>query len=37
MYDLDRLELIVIAEQFGLLCRKAYRKVSKQASMEAIN
>ena len=30
MYDLDRLELIVIAGQFGLLCREADRKVSKQ-------
>ena len=35
--DLGRLELIVIAGQFGLLCREAYRKVSKQASMEASN
>ena len=34
MYDLDRLELIVIAGQFGLLCREAYREVSKQASMQ---
>ena len=37
VYDLGRLELIVIAGQFGLLCREAYRKVSKQASMEASN
>ena len=29
MYDLGRLELTVIAGQFGLLCREAYRKVSK--------
>ena len=35
MYDLGRLELTVIAGQFGLLCREAYRKVSKQSSMEA--
>ena len=33
VYDLGRLELTVIAGQFGLLCREAYRKVSKQASM----
>ena len=33
MYDLGRLEIIVIAGQFGLLCREAYRKVSKQASI----
>ena len=37
VYDLGRLELIVISGQFGLLCREAYRKVSKQASMEASN
>ena len=37
VYDLGRLELTVIAGQFGLLCREAYRKVSKQASMEASN
>ena len=37
VYDLDRLELTVIGEQFGLLCREAYRKLSKQASMEASN
>ena len=37
MYDLDQLELTVIAGQLGLLCREAYRKVSKQAVMEAIN
>ena len=37
VYDLGRLELIVIARQFGLLCREACRKVSKQASMEASN
>ena len=34
VYDL---ELTVIAGQFGLLCREVYRKVSKQASMEASN
>ena len=37
VYDLGRLELTVIAGQFGLLCREAYRKLSKQASMEASN
>ena len=37
VYDLGRLELTVIAGQFGLLCREAYRKVSKKASMEASN
>ena len=37
VYDLGRLEFTVIAGQFGLLCREAYRKVSKQASMEASN
>ena len=37
VYDLDRLELTVIAEQFVLLCREAYRKLSKQASMEDSN
>ena len=37
VYDLGQLELTVIAGQFGLLCREAYRKVSKQASMEASN
>ena len=37
VYDLGQLELTVIAGQFGLLCREAYRKVSKQASMEANN
>ena len=31
------LKKIVIAGQFGLLCREAYRKVRKQASMEASN
>ena len=30
VYDLGRLTVIV--GQFGLLCREAYRKVSKQAS-----
>ena len=37
VYNLGRLELTVIAGQFGLLCREAYRKVSKQASVEASN
>ena len=37
MCDLGLLELTVIAAQFGLLCREAYRKVSKHASMEASN
>ena len=37
VYDLGQLELTVIAGQFGLLCGEAYRKVSKQASMEASN
>ena len=37
MYDLGQLELTVIAGQFGLLCREAYGKESKQASMEASN
>ena len=37
VYDLGRMELTVITGQFGLLCREAYRKVSKQASMEASN
>ena len=37
VYDLGRLDLIVITGQFGLLCREDYRKVSKQASMEASN
>ena len=37
VYDLGRLEWMVIEGQFGLLCREAYRKVSKQASMEASN
>ena len=37
VYDLGWLKLTVIAGQFGLLCREAYRKVSKQASMEANN
>ena len=37
VYDFGRLELTVIAGQFGLLCREAYRKVSKQASTEASN
>ena len=32
VYDLGRLELTVIAGQFGLVCREAYRKVSKEAS-----
>ena len=36
VYDLDRLELTVIAGQFGLLW-EAYRQLSKQASMEANN
>ena len=35
VYDLGLLELTVIAEHFGLLCREAYRKVRKQASIEA--
>ena len=35
--DLGQLELTVISGQFGLLCREAYRKVSKEASMEASN
>ena len=34
-YDLGRLELTVIAGQFGLQCRETNREVSKQASMEA--
>ena len=37
VYDFDWLELTVIAGQFGLLCRDAYKKVSKQVSMEASN
>ena len=37
VYDLGRLELTVIAGEFGLLCREAYRKLSKQASMEGSN
>ena len=37
VYDLGWLELTVIAGQFGILCREAYRKVSKQASIEAGN
>ena len=37
MYDLGQLKLTVIPGQFGLLCREAYRKVSKQANMEASN
>ena len=37
VYDLGQLKLTVIPGQFGLLCREAYRKVSKQASMEASN
>ena len=37
VYAFGRLELTVIAGQFGLLCREAYRKVSKQTSMEASN
>ena len=37
VYDLGRLELTVIAGQFGHLCREAYRKISRQASMEASN
>ena len=36
MYDLGRLELTVISGQFGLLCREAYRKESKQAWKLAI-
>ena len=32
--DLRRLELTNIAEQFGLICRQAYRKVSKPASKQ---
>ena len=32
---LGRLELSVIIGQFGILCRQAYRKVCKQASMKA--
>ena len=34
MYDLGWLKLTVIAGQFGLLFREAYRQVSKQASMQ---
>ena len=37
VYDLGRLELTVIAGHFGLLCREACRKVTKQASMKASN
>ena len=37
VYDLGQLELTAIAGKFGLLCRVAYRKVRKQASMEASN
>ena len=37
MYDLGWLELTVISGQFGLFVREAYRKVSKQESMEASN
>ena len=37
VYYLGRLELTVIAGQFGHLCREAYRKISRQASMEASN
>ena len=37
VYDLGRLELTVIAGQYGLLCREACRKVTKQVSMEASN
>ena len=37
VFDFGRLELTVIAGQFGLLCREAYKKVSKQASTEASN
>ena len=33
--DLGRLELTVSTGQFGLLCRKVYRKVSKHASKQA--
>ena len=32
VYDFGWLKLTVTAGQFGLLCREAYRKVSKQAS-----
>ena len=35
VYDLGRLELTVIAGQFGLQCRETNREVSKQARMEA--
>ena len=37
VYDFCRLELTVIARQFGLLCREPYRKISKQISTEASN
>ena len=37
VHDLGQLELTVIAGQFGLLYREAYRKISKEASMEASN
>ena len=37
VYDLGLLKLTVIALQFGLLCRAAYRNVSKQANIEATN
>ena len=37
VFDLGRLELTVIAGQFGLLYREAYRKVSKQANIEGSN
>ena len=37
VYDFGRLELTVIAGLFGLLCREACRKVTKQASMKASN
>ena len=32
VYDVGQLELTVITGQFGILCRQANRKVSKQAS-----
>ena len=37
VYDLGQFELNGIAGQFGLLCREAYRKVSKQSSIEGSN
>ena len=37
VYDFGQLELTVIAGQFGLQYMEVFRKVSKQASMEASN